>query len=164
MSSPLEEGGREVLSWRVHLAAAAPGKAAAVVLAIALAAGLAALLWPGPLFPLAVAFVLLSAVAEFLFPIHYRLTPVGAEMRCFLARRVIRWSTVRRIYSLSEGIKLSPLDRPGRREAFRGLFLRFAGNEAEVRCWVWGIGCWVLGVGCWETDRGRHGGGRERVG
>jgi hypothetical protein len=107
-----------------------------VIVSVGLAAGLAALLWRGPLPALGVAFVLLNAVGEFLFPIRYRLSPEGAEMRCGLQRRVIAWSAIRHAYRMSDGIHLSPLARPGRRDRFRGLFLHFAGNEPEVLAFI----------------------------
>ncbi len=120
------------LEWRVHLAASQPTRAAVVVGVIGLVAGLAARLWPGPLLPFGVALALLNTVAEFLLPIAYRLTPEGAEMRCFLTRRVIAWSSVRRAYLFADGVKLSPLERRSRRDAFRGVFLRFGADEVAV--------------------------------
>jgi hypothetical protein len=126
----------EALTWRVHLAAAAPRRAAVVLWIIFLTGALAGWLFQGPLPALVVMFVLLNAVAEYLFPIQYLLSDKGAEMRCFLARRAIVWRDVRRVYRQPGGLKLSPLERPGRREAFRGLLLRFAGNEAQVMDWV----------------------------
>jgi hypothetical protein len=107
-----------------------------VILSVALATGLAVLLWRGPLPAMGVAFVLLNAVGEFLFPIGYRLSPAGAEMRCGLHHRAIAWGAVRRAYRLPDGVQLSPLARPDRRERFRGLFLRFAGNEPEVLAFI----------------------------
>jgi hypothetical protein len=133
---PLPPAAEEAMQWHVHLAAETPGRRAVVVVVIGLASGLAGWLWSSPLPALGVGFALLNAVAEFLFPVHYRLTQDKAEMRCFLTRRVIAWAVVRRVYRLPDGVKLSPLERPGRREAFRGLFLRFAGNGDEVMSWV----------------------------
>jgi hypothetical protein len=124
------------LTWRVHLAAADPRRARAVALIILLAGALAGWVFRGPLPALGVAFALLNAVAEFLFPIQYRLSPERAEMRCFLTHRTIAWCDVRRVYRPPGGLKLSPLERPGRREPFRGLFLRLGGNEAQVNQWV----------------------------
>jgi hypothetical protein len=129
------------------MATAAPRRAVGVVLVILVASGLAAWLWHGLLPALGVAFALLNAVAEFLFPIQYRLTPVGAEMRCFLSRRAIAWSAVRRILRHPDGVKLSPLERPSRRDPFRGLFLHFAGNQAQVMERVLSAGCRGMGPG-----------------
>jgi hypothetical protein len=140
---PLAPAPGETLEWRVHLAAAAPRRAAATVGVILLASVWAGWLWQGMLPALGVAFALLNAVAEFLFPVHYCLTPAGAEMRCFLTRRAIAWADVRRALRHPDGVKLSPLERPSRREPFRGLFLRFAGNEAQVMEWVFGVRCSV---------------------
>jgi hypothetical protein len=138
------------LTWSVHLAAAAPRRAATVGLVILLSGALAGWLFQGPLPALGVAFALLNAVAEFLFPITYRLSPHGAEMRCFLTRRAIAWSDVRRVYHLPDGLKLSPLERPGRREPFRGLLLRLVDNEAQVMDSVRGHTA-ALGARCTEA-------------
>jgi hypothetical protein len=124
------------LEWQVHLAAREPWKAGVVLVSVGLATGLVALSWRGPLPVMGVIFALLNAVGEFLFPIRYRLTRAGAEMRCGLLYRTIAWSVVRRAYRLPDGIQLSPLERPDRRDRFRGLFLRFAGNEPEVLAFV----------------------------
>jgi hypothetical protein len=149
----------EGLEWRVHLAAQAPGRRAVVLVVIGLASGLAGWLWGSPLPALGVGFALLNAVAEFLFPVHYHLTKDKAEMRCFLSRRVIAWSDVQRVYRLRDGVKLSPLERPGRREAFRGLFLRFAGNEDAVMAWVSSVRGSVSGARC-SSDSGWPADGR----
>ena len=94
------------------------------------------LLWRGLVPALGTLFVLVSAVAEFLFPVTYRLSPQGAELRGLLQHRAIAWTEVRRAYCLPFGVKLSPLDRPGRLEPFRGLLLRFAENDSQVLAFI----------------------------
>jgi len=77
--------------------------------------------------------VLVAALSELFFPIHYRLTPTGAYRRNFLSATQIEWRHVRKCYLAPDGIKLSPLRRQTRLEAFRGVFLRFGnGNSEEV--------------------------------
>jgi hypothetical protein len=120
------------LTWRVHLARRQPGRAA-VAVAAALAAGAWGYLLLGGLLPaLAGTGLLLAAVAEFLLPVQYRLTPEGAEARNLLLWRRIAWPEVQRVYTGAETIKLSPLPSGGRREAFRGVLLRLDGNGDAV--------------------------------
>ena len=120
------------LTWRVHLMRECPERLP-WVLAILLAAGaLAYVLFWNPLIALAVVAILGGAVGEYLFPIEYRLTPETAEMRNGLSWRRIAWSDVRRTAVLEDGVKLSPLTRPSRLEATRGVFLRFHGNRDAV--------------------------------
>ena len=142
----------ETLEWRTHLAASTPWKAALVVIAVVLASGLAAWLCGGPLPAVGAALVLLNAVGEFLFPVQYRLSPAGAEMRCGLTRRAISWEAVRHAYLQPGGVKLSPLERPDRRERFRGLFIQFNENEEQVKAYL-RAALERSRAGSWEQNR-----------
>lgn len=120
------------LAWQVHLAASQPGRAATVSLLV-LGVGAWAWYWlGGPLAGLSAALVLIAGVGEFLFPIRYRLSAEGAEARNAVSWRKFRWDEVRRVYVEAGAIKLSPLLRGGRREAFRGVLLRCEANQDEV--------------------------------
>jgi hypothetical protein len=129
---PIAESEARRLEWRVHLARNEPRKAAGAVLAAVLAAGAAWLLFANPLLALAAAAAVIGAVAEFLFPIRHRLTAEGAEVRYGLSCSFIAWRQVRKCYLFPDGVKLSPLGKPGRLEVFRGVFLRFADNRDQV--------------------------------
>jgi hypothetical protein len=120
------------LEWRVHMARAAPRRTAGVILAAAGAGAVTWLVFANPLLALAAIAIVIASVAEFLFPIHYRLTERGAEMRYGLSRSLIDWPQVRKCYLFPDGVKLSPLRVPSRLEAFRGVFLRFADNREQV--------------------------------
>ncbi|MCX8053363.1 MAG: hypothetical protein N3B12_06110 [Armatimonadetes bacterium] len=86
----------------------------------------------GPLGSVAVAIALVGSLAEFLFPVTYEITSDSAVCRTLFKQTEISWHNVRRYYLDNSGIKLSPLDRPSRLEAFRGVYLRFAGNDRQV--------------------------------
>jgi hypothetical protein len=120
------------LEWRVHLARAQPRRLP--WLALALFGAGAAAYWLFHSLPLALvaAGALASATAEFLLPIRYRLTDELVESRNGLSIRRLRWSEVRRACLLEDGIYLSPLPRPSRLDAYRGLFLRCRDNREEV--------------------------------
>lgn len=121
-----------VLEWEVWLARRRPGPAAAVVAAAGGAAAVAYLLLDNLAMPLLTLAVLAGATGEFLFPTRYRLSAAGAEARNFVFWRRIEWTQVRRVLVGEEEVKLSPLPRGGRREAFRGVLLRCEGNREAV--------------------------------
>lgn len=50
----------------------------------------------------------------------------------FLKGTEIKWENVKRCYVDDLGVKLSPLDRASRIEAFRGVYLRFGDNQDAV--------------------------------
>lgn len=117
----------------MHLACVRPRKTA---LALGLVTGAAA--WSIVLFgnltaPAATVVLLVGALAEYLFPIRYRLTREGAEARGPFYWRKIAWQEVRRVYVGEQEIKLSPLPLPGPREGFRGVLLRCPDNQEPVR-------------------------------
>jgi hypothetical protein len=120
------------LEWRIWLARRQPAQAVAVVVALFATAGWAFILFHHLLPVLVAAFLLLGAVAEFLFPIRYRLTPQGAEARNLFCWRRITWAEVKRVSILGTEVRLSPLARPGGREPFRGVVLRCEANPEAI--------------------------------
>lgn len=122
----------EPLQWTIHLARRRPVRTAVAlgfILAAAVCAGWA---FRSPLFGLLAALLLTAAIADYLLPVRYRLGEDGLEARGFLHRRRMTWSQVRRVTRDHLGVKLSPLPRPSRLEAYRGIYLWFAGNEDRV--------------------------------
>lgn len=120
-----------ILSWTVHLARECPGKLVCSIMAIVFAS-LAAHFVIGGIAAIAVAIIMLISASDFLFPVKYIITKDGATCKMLLKSASIRWENVRNIYLDNYGIKLSPLAVQTRLEAFRGVFLRFSGNEAQV--------------------------------
>jgi hypothetical protein len=129
-----------VLAWRVHLARRRPLHALIVVVVILAVMGWAGVVFSfdkdGKLRPsimpaLVFGLILAGALSELLFPISYRLTGKGAYRRNFLSATQIEWRSVRKCYLAADGVKLSPLPRPTRLEAFRGVFLRFGDDNRE---------------------------------
>lgn len=120
-----------VLSWTVHLARSNPIKTLASVLVMS-ATATAAYYAIGPAGIIAAAFIMLSALADFLFPVTYILNSEGAEARMLFKKSVINWSNVKRCYLDDSGVKLSPLNTATRLEAFRGVYLRFHNNKEQV--------------------------------
>lgn len=121
-----------LLEWRVHLLRRAPRKAVAVCLAILAVGVVAYFSVQHLLFALAAMLLLAGALSDFLFPIRFRLTRRDVASYNLLSIRKLPWERVRRVYEMPDGVKLSPLRRPSRLEAFRGVYLWFDGNRDEV--------------------------------
>jgi hypothetical protein len=115
----------------VHLARRNPRRAAVAVLVIAASVAAAYSLWLHPLAAAAVGVLILSSVSEFLLPIHYCVGPDGVSCRNFWSARHLRWADVKRCYRDAHGIKLSPLSRPSRLEAYRGIYL-WLGDDGDA--------------------------------
>ncbi|HUV04806.1 MAG TPA: hypothetical protein VMX94_06835 [Armatimonadota bacterium] len=121
-----------ILSWKVHILRESPGRMF-LVGPVVLGSLLASYIMFQSLLVLAVAaFLLISALAEFLFPIRFVISEHGAFSRTLLSRTYIEWDRVKKYYLDDRGIKLSPLEPRGRLEAYRGVYLRFGGNRDEV--------------------------------
>jgi hypothetical protein len=120
-----------ILSWTVHLACTQPAKSI-VSVAFICAATTAGCFVAGPFAAGLVAAALVASLADFLFPVRYVITRDKASCKMLAKGTEIRWADVKRCYLDNCGVKLSPLDRVSRLEAFRGVYLRFAGNKDEV--------------------------------
>lgn len=76
--------------------------------------------------------LLLGSIADYLLPIRYSLDGEGATARALWHQRHLSWSEVRRVIRDDLGVKLSPLARPSRLDSYRGIYLWFSDNEADV--------------------------------
>lgn len=122
----------EGLVWTVHLARHEPGKFAVCLLACFIAAVIGYAVFKNP-FPVIITLaVLMAAISDFLLPVTYRLSPVGASSTSMLFRRSLRWEEIKACYVDESGIKLSPIGYPTRRETFHGVYLRFGDMREEV--------------------------------
>lgn len=83
------------------------------------------------------AVVLLGATLRYFVPTTYELDRRGVWRRGRSGRTLLRpWSEVRGVYRHPDGIFLTPFARPSRLDSFRGVYLRYAGNRAEVEAFV----------------------------
>ena len=120
------------LHWRVHLGGSAPGK---VLLVFGAAGGVAAIgvvLMHSILFAVIGIVMVLAPTSEFLLPVRYSISKDGANSKWGLNSNFLAWEDVKQVRWGEQGVKLSPLPGPSRLEAFRGVYLRFAGNKQEV--------------------------------
>ena len=121
-----------LLTWNHHRLREAPGR---IGLA-ALGYGTAFLLWrwllPHPLALFLPVVALTSALAEYLFPVEYRLTDRGAYQSCGPFQKLfLSWDDVKRASFGTDGVYLSPLSRPSRLDRFRGIALRCGDSSKE---------------------------------
>lgn len=122
-----------MLVWRVHRLRREPERLPLVIVAYAVALGLWLLLLPHPFTLLLPLVGLTSALREYLFPMTFRLTAQGAELLNGPARLFLAWEDVKRATHGADGVFLSPLVKPSRLDAFRGVRLDFVdGNEETV--------------------------------
>lgn len=121
-----------LLVWRVHRLRDYPRRLPLIVFGY----GVAVLLWrlslPNPFLLMAILFVLTAALGDFWFPVTYRLTTQGAHADGLFSRLHLAWPDVKRATHGPDGIFLSPLPRPSRLDAFRGIRLPYGDNAKET--------------------------------
>ena len=121
-----------VLRWQVHLAKEKPRSLVGVAVVV-VGMAVAAFFWFGSVVPaIAMVLALLGALSDFLFPVTYTLTLTHASASTPVGKRVMAWKDVKKCYIDDFGVKLSPLSRKSRLEAYRGVYLRFGDKRAEV--------------------------------
>ena len=92
----------------------------------------------GTLLPaLAAVLLLLGAAGEYLFPIAYQITEEGVYAITLAGRNALPWKEARRCWRERGGLVVTPLAKPSRLDAFRGVLVRFApdgepGDRASV--------------------------------
>ncbi len=121
----------ETLAWSVRPSDKAPHKRIVVLLA-ALLAGMAGMLLDGrPLLGIVGFAIVLGSTAEFWLGARYSVGPDGGTARCGLSVSGIEWTRVRRVALSSETVRLSPLEREGPLDPFRGVVLRTLPENRE---------------------------------
>jgi len=128
---PMPASCQPILSWTVHLARQYPARTIVSVAFIAVATT-AGYFIVGPYAAALIGAALIASFGDFLFPVKYVITADRVSCRMLFKSAEIKWAGVKRCYVDDQGVKLSPLDRVSRLEAFRGVYLRFAANEREV--------------------------------
>ncbi|MFM9874258.1 MAG: hypothetical protein ACKVQS_12430 [Fimbriimonadaceae bacterium] len=73
-----------------------------------------------------------ASTAEIWLPAKFKITELDASSRIGLSQSVIRWENVVRLIDTENGVRLSPLAKSSRLDAFRGVYLRFSGNRDAV--------------------------------
>ena len=121
------------LAWKIHRLRQHPQYLGRIAAAYGGAVALWWFLFPRPLALIVPLVSLTSALAEYLFPVSYRLTTRGAHLSNGFSQLFIAWKDVRRATIGTDGIYLSPFSVPRPHlEPFRGVRLRFAEGNADA--------------------------------
>jgi hypothetical protein len=108
--------------WSVHLARRQPRKTAWLLAMIGFAAVAAGVGFGSVVLGLLAGVLLVASVADYLFPVRYTMDSDGVSARGLWQRRHMKWRQVRRVIRDEAGVKLSPLPRPSRLDAYRGIY------------------------------------------
>jgi len=123
----------EVLSWTSHPLRKSKKKTVYLILALFLIWSLVfwatAYSW-GFLF-LAV-LILTASLSPFFFPTRFELTQDKVKVHFLAVKKEKAWSEFRSFYPDKNGVFISPFAKPNRLENYRGLYLRYEGNQEEV--------------------------------
>lgn len=124
---------KTLLRWKVHLA----GRdrlyrpVLAVVLIVLVLAYLQHLSGQKWFTVFGCAFLFLS-LADYFFPLNFRLTDKGACRSGIFGTKFLPWERVKHCYLDDKGIKLSTLPKRSALEGFKGLYLYFGDNRDEL--------------------------------
>ncbi len=123
----------EVLSWTSHPLKKSKKKTVCLISALFLIWSLVfwatAYSW-GFLF-LAV-LILTASLSPYFFPTKYKLTQDKVKVHFLAVKKEKTWLEFRSFYPDKNGVFISPFAKPNRLENYRGLFLRYEGNQEEV--------------------------------
>jgi len=75
---------------------------------------------------------LFGSLSSFFLPTTYILNDEGITVKSIFRKSTKNWSYYKSYYPEKKGVFLSPFSHPSRLENFRGLFVRFNNNRAEV--------------------------------
>lgn len=121
-----------ILTWRVCLLREQPAKMLLVAPIVFAGIVVSIILFRSLIFTAVTFFLFLSSLAEYIFPISYEIDKEGASSKALIGKTRIEWKNVKKYYIDEHGIKLSPLKKQSRLEAYRGVYLRFGNRRDEV--------------------------------
>lgn len=75
---------------------------------------------------------LLGSLRQFFFPTTYTLTANSVKIQGLIFPDERPWSKFRRVIKYNDQALLTPMARPTRLDAYRGVYIRFHGNRDEV--------------------------------
>jgi len=121
------------LHWTAHpLIQESPARSIALCGVILAFSALAADTLGHPLYAVVSIAVLAASMSRYLLPTHYTLDETGVICRHLLRHQRLPWERIHRADIHRDGLFLSPFSRSSRLDSFRGVFLRFHGNDAAV--------------------------------
>jgi len=123
---------QEPLAWSVDATAHRPGAKYVIALVAVGAFFFGLYRMQSPLAGILGAVIVLGSSIEAFFPVKYRLDDTGASRKVGFAETAMLWEDVKRVEVSERAVRLSPLEKPTRLDAFRGVSLRFSSNREAV--------------------------------
>lgn len=123
------EPGTPVVAWEVRLGEEQPNKRLIALAAAILASFVGWALYQNVMLSVLAFLLIIGSSLELWVPIRYRLDETGASSTLGFSKTSMEWSNVRRVILGRRSVRLSPLRKASRLDAFRGVLLRYAGNE-----------------------------------
>ena len=78
----------------------------------------------------------MGSMSPFFFPTQYELTQDRVKVNFLAVKKNKAWSEFRSYYPDRSGVFISPFAKPSRIENYRGLYLRYEGNQEDVLSFV----------------------------
>ncbi|RYG26841.1 hypothetical protein EON82_01760 [bacterium] len=113
----------ETLAWNVRLADERPGKVSVIFGVALLAFVFGTFGLRQPLLGLLGAMMVLGATADYWLGSRFKLDAIGATAKTGLSMTTMEWHDVQRVLIEGREVRLSPLEKPSRMDAFRGVAL-----------------------------------------
>jgi len=121
----------EAIRWSVRPSASDPTKTVVIGAAGILAFGVGAFLFRNPVLGVVGFAIIFGSTAEFWLGTSFSIDEKKATVRTGISVSVIEWTDVKRIVQDAGGIRLSPLEKAGTMDAFRGVYLRYGKENRE---------------------------------
>ena len=120
---------RESFAWRVRLVDSEPKKLYGILVAAVVATVFGWVILRSPVLGLLGFAIILGSTAEFWLGSSYEIDHKGVRSRTGLSLTSIEWEQVKRIINEGNAIRVSPLEKAGSLDPFRGVLLRFAADQ-----------------------------------
>ena len=125
------------IRWVVHPLVQEPLTRSALLILTVLAFGvLVSLSLEGGIYGILAVIILVASLSRYFFAARHILDTTGLSVSHLIFSRKMPWSSFKRAVITPDGIFLSPFSTPHRLDSFRGVFLRFSGNQGEVVAFV----------------------------
>jgi hypothetical protein len=128
---PTDDPARVLYRWRSHPVRAG-GRRLKIAVAALIVVPVGLYLLYGPFFGILALAILGFSLFPYFLPTDYVLYVGGLESVFLGVHRRFTWEQFRSYYPDKHGVLLSPFVRPSRLENFRGLYLRFGEQPADV--------------------------------
>ena len=120
------------IEWAVHLLKENVLKSTLLILFLILICIAVYLAFQIPFYAFLSVVILFGSLNTFFLPVKYSLYPDKVMIYFPFSKRSKPWTDFKSYYIDKRGILLSPFPNPSRLENYRGIYIRFGNNKAEV--------------------------------